>query len=95
MSQRKWLLLNIFLSWITYPPQQILLGGRVQDFWYLQVGIHAETMLWGSGGGRTRRGAVGLVSLSYRLHVRVLWRLHAEEKHKKVIYYFDGSLLTS
>lgn len=57
---------------LTYPSDQVLLGGRVQRVRYLQVGINTEAVLWSSGGGGASRGAVGFVSLVSRLHVRIL-----------------------
>lgn len=65
---------------MTYPPEQVLLGGGVEDFRYLQVGVHAEPMLRGSGGGGAGRGAVLFVSLRSGLHMRVLWQLQTEEE---------------
>lgn len=48
----------------TYPPEQVPLGGRVEDFWYLQVGVHAETVVFQrAGGGGSGWGGVRFVSL--------------------------------
>ncbi len=65
---------------MTYPPEQVLLGGGVEDFRYLQVGVHAEAMLWGSGRGGAGRGAIRFMSLRSGLHMRVLRQLQTEEE---------------
>lgn len=65
---------------VTYPPEQILLGGGVEDFGYLQVGVHTEAMLRGARSGRPSRGAVLFVSLRSGLRVRVLRQLWTGEE---------------
>lgn len=65
---------------MTYPPQEVLLGGGVKGFRYLQVGVNTEAVLRGSGGCGSSRGAVLFVSRRSRLHMRVFWWLQAEEE---------------
>lgn len=65
---------------VTYPPEQVLLGGGVQSIGYLKVCVHAEAVLRRAGGGRSSRGAVLFVSWRSGLHVRLLWQLQTENK---------------
>lgn len=65
---------------LTYPPEQVLLGGRVQHIRYLQVGINTESVLRSSGGGGPSRGAVRFVSLRPRFHMRIINHFQAEEE---------------
>ena len=70
---------------MTYPPQEVLLGGGVKDFRYLQVGVNTEAVLRGSGGCGSSRGAVLFVSRRSRLHMRVFCRLQAEEETNTLV----------
>lgn len=58
----------------TYPPEQVLLGGRVEDVGDLQVGVHAEPVFGGAGGG----GAVGFVPLGSGLLVSIVCWLRTD-----------------
>lgn len=67
---------------LTHPPEQVLLRGRVEDFGYLQVGIHTEAVFWSSRGWGSRRAAILFVSLRSRLHMRILWHLETKNETK-------------
>lgn len=68
---------------LTYPPEQVLLGGGVEDLGYLQVGIHTETVFGHSGGGGPSQSAILFVSWRSRFHVRILQQL--QTKYEKQI----------
>lgn len=47
---------------MTYPSKQVFLGGRVEDFRNLEVGIHTKSVLWRTRGGGPIRSVVLFVS---------------------------------
>lgn len=71
---------------MTYPPEEVLLGGRVEDLRYLQVGVHAEPVLGGAGGAGPVGGSVRFVPVrGPRLGVRVLLLFQTRDQTNRAL----------
>lgn len=79
---------------LTYPPDQVLLGGRVKHIRYLEVGINTEAVFRSSRGGGASCGTVWFMSLRSRLHMGVLRQFYTEVETNFLFFFHISTALS-